>query len=86
VIRLRWLAARLGFEKIILRNEQLLAYFINNDKSPYYESATFRKILQHVQQNPKLFMMKQSKNKLSMSISSVKSIGKCMEILGRFEI
>jgi len=84
VIRLRWLAARLGFEKITLRNEQLLAYFVSNQKSPYYESTTFRKILQYVQQNPRLFKMKEVKDKLTMSVSSVKTIGECMEVLEKF--
>ena len=83
VIRLRWMAARLGFEKIILRNEQLLAYFVGNQKSPYYESATFRKILQHIQQNPRLFKMKEVKDKLVLSVSPVKNIGECMKILDR---
>jgi len=81
VIRLRWLAARLGFEKITLRNERLLAYFVSNPKSPYYESTTFRKILQYVQQHPRLFKMKEAKNKLAMSVDPVKSVGECMEML-----
>jgi transcription-repair coupling factor (superfamily II helicase) len=85
VIRLRWLAASLGFEKIILRNEQLLMYFVSNQKSPYYESDIFRKILKHVQQNQRIFKMKEGKDKLYMTVGAVKTIGKCMEILGRFE-
>jgi len=84
VIRLRWLAARLGFEKITLRNEQLLAYFVSNQKSAYYESATFRKILQYVQRNPRLFRMKEAKDKLTLTVSPVKTIGQCMEMLDKF--
>ena len=86
VIRLRWLAARLGFEKIMLRNERLMIYFVSDQKSPYYESDTFRKILQHVQKNPRLFKMKEAKDKLAMSVSPVKGIGECMEILEKIEI
>jgi transcription-repair coupling factor (superfamily II helicase) len=81
VVRLRWLATHLGFEKIILRNERLLAYFISNPKSPYYQSDTFTHILQNIQQNPRLFHLKEAKDKLAMTISPVKSIGKSMEIL-----
>ena len=81
VIRLRWLAARLGFEKIVLRNERLLAYFVGDQKSSYYDSATFRKTLQHVQQNPRLFKMKEVKDKLVLSVSPVKNIEGCMRIL-----
>ncbi|MDR1172312.1 MAG: transcription-repair coupling factor [Bacteroidales bacterium] len=85
VIRLRWLAVRLGFEKITLRNERLLVYFVSDQKSPYYESAGFHRILCHIQQNPRLFRMKEAKDKLAMSVSPVKNIGQCMEILEKFE-
>ncbi len=85
VIRLRWLAARLGFEKIMLRNERLLVYFVSDQKSPYYESDIFRKILQHVQRNPRLFKMKEAKDKLAMTVSPVKSIDQCMEVLMSME-
>ena len=85
VIRLRWMAARLGFEKIILRNERLLVHFVSNQKSPYYESATFGGILRHVQKNPRLFRMKEAKDKLTMSVEPVKNIGKCIEILEKMD-
>jgi transcription-repair coupling factor (superfamily II helicase) len=84
VVRLRWLAARLGFEKIILRNERLLVYFVSNQKSTYYQSDTFTHILQHIQQNPRLFHLKEAKDKLAMTISPVSSIDKSAEILGAF--
>jgi transcription-repair coupling factor (superfamily II helicase) len=80
VVRLRWMAARLGFEKIMLRNERLLAYFVGNQKSPYYESGTFMRILKIVQRNPSHFKMKEARDKLAMTVSPVKSIDKCMEI------
>ena len=86
VIRLRWLATTLGFEKLTLRNERLLVYFVSDQKSPYYESPVFRKILQYVQQHPRTFKMKEAKDKLAMTISPVKNIGQCMEVLGKFQI
>jgi len=85
VIRLRWMSTHLGFEKIMLRNERLLVYFISDQKSPYYESETFCKLLKYVQQNPRFFRIKEAKGKLAMSVSPVKGIGECMEILGKFE-
>ena len=86
VVRLRWMAASLGFEKIMLRNENLLVYFISDKKSSYYESETFLKILQHIQKNPRIFKMKEAKGKLSMNVSPVKGIGECMKMLKRFVI
>ncbi|MDR2037310.1 MAG: transcription-repair coupling factor [Bacteroidales bacterium] len=85
VVRLRWLAARLGFEKVTLRNERLLVYFVGNQKSLYYQSETFSKILQLVQQKPHLFRMKEAKDKLAMTISPVKSIENAMAVLQSME-
>ena len=86
VIRLRWMAARLGFEKMILRNERLLVYFVDNKKSPYYESDTFNKILQHIQKNQRLFKMKEAKDRLTMSVAPVKGVSECMRILGKIQV
>lgn len=85
VVRLRWIAARLGFEKIMLRNERLLVYFVGNQKSKYYQSDIFSNIIRHVQQKPRLFQMKEAKDKLAMTISPVKTIGRCMEVLQSLE-
>lgn len=48
-IRCRKLAKELGFEKLILKNQQLRLYFISNPDSPYFESAVFNKIMDYIQ-------------------------------------
>jgi transcription-repair coupling factor (superfamily II helicase) len=48
-IRCRWMAKEMGFEKLILKNNQLRLYFINNPDSPYFESETFNHIMQYIQ-------------------------------------
>lgn len=48
-LRCRHVARELGFEKLILKNEQLRLYFINNPDSPYFESDTFQHIMKHIQ-------------------------------------
>lgn len=48
-LRCRHVAKELGFEKLILKNEQLRLYFISNPDSPYFESDTFNHIMQHIQ-------------------------------------
>ena len=86
VIRLRRMAAGLGFEKLKISNERLLAYFISNQKSSFYESSTFLKIIKNIQKHPKIFKLKEAKNKLALSVSPVKNIEQCMEILNRLTI
>lgn len=82
-IRLRWKARQLGFEKIILKNRFLKAYFLNNPSSPYFQSALFADILKFVQGNPKLCKMKEDKGKLSLSMSPVDNITDAHNILER---
>jgi transcription-repair coupling factor (superfamily II helicase) len=45
----RWIAEEVGFEKIILKNKQLRMYFVSNPDSPYFESDTFKHILDVLQ-------------------------------------
>ncbi len=48
-LRCRHVAKNLGFEKLILKNGALRLYFIGNPDSPYFESDTFKRIMQHIQ-------------------------------------
>jgi transcription-repair coupling factor (superfamily II helicase) len=48
-LRCRTVACELGFEKLIIKNEQMRLYFVSNPDSPYFESETFNYILLHIQ-------------------------------------
>ncbi|HLK30396.1 MAG TPA: transcription-repair coupling factor [Puia sp.] len=65
-VRCRKLAVALGFERMLLKDDTLKCYFINKPDSPYFESDTFKHILEFIQkqtnkaklrQNGKLFML-----------------------------
>lgn len=73
-IRLRWLAMEIGFEKLMLKNNRMSGYFIQNQNSPYYQSETFTKVLKFVQMNMRICKMKESKGKLTLSFENIKSI------------
>lgn len=86
VVRLRWIAIELGFEKIILKSGRMVTYFINNQESPYYKSTIFSKILSFIQQNPKDIKMKESKNKLTMSFDHVKDVQNAIKKIQKIDI
>jgi transcription-repair coupling factor (superfamily II helicase) len=86
IVRLRWLAVELGFEKLILKNGRLTAWFVSNQRSPYYQSEPFSKILQFVQANPKTCTMSEGENKLTLKIENIKDIGAAMEMLKKMKI
>ena len=73
-IRLRWLAMEIGFEKLLLKNNRLTGYFIQNQNSPYYQSELFTKVLKFVQMNARLCKMKESNGKLTLTFENIKSI------------
>ena len=80
-IRLRWIAKKIGFEKLVLKQQKLIGYFILNQESPYYQSKTFTHVLQFVQTNPAACKMKERNNKLSLVFEYVPSIEKAIELL-----
>jgi transcription-repair coupling factor (superfamily II helicase) len=81
VVRLRWISVRLGFERVILKNNILICYFISNRSSPYYESHIFSSILNFVKRNPSRFIMKEDKDRLTLTIKNIKSISEAVNFL-----
>ncbi len=81
VVRLRWLAIELGFEKIVLKSGIMLAYFVNNSMSSYFKSAKFGAILKYLQQQSKKFSLKEQNDKLFIRIDRINSTEKAFEIL-----
>lgn len=85
VVRMRWTAKKLGFEKIILKNGRMLIWFVSNQMSPYYQSHTFERIIAFVQKNPHLFQMKEAKDKLTMNAEQINSINDAIQLLRKIE-
>ncbi len=73
-VRLRWLAKKIGFEKIILKNKKLTGYFISKQDSPYYQSEKFTQVLKFVQQNPSLCRIREANDKLTLTFFNVETV------------
>ena len=58
-IRCRKIAVALGFEKLLLRNENMKCFFIGNPDSPYFQSEIFSGILDFVQTGTNKAKLKQ---------------------------
>ncbi len=81
VVRLRWLAMRLGIEKLILKNGQMLVYLIANLQSPYYQSAVFGQILRYATNNPYRCKLREQNGKRSVVFSDVNKPADALNIL-----
>ncbi|RYJ43791.1 Transcription-repair coupling factor [Flavobacterium beibuense] len=84
-MRIKWLATKMGVEKLVLKQGKMLGYFVSDQQSAYYQSGAFHKVLQFVQKHPSLIRMKekQTKNGLRLLITfeNVKSVKKAKELL-----
>ncbi len=82
-LRLRWAGKVLGFERIILKNGKMQAYFVGNPQSPFYETETFQRILKYVLGEGKTRQMsfKQSPKHIIFIRENVKSLNGARNIL-----
>ncbi len=83
IVRIRHLGQKMGFEKIIIKNGVMIAFFISNPLSQYYRSERFSKILENISLNPRLFELKQNDSKLRIFVRNVDSISKAYAILNK---
>ena len=81
IVLIRQLGQKLGFEKIIIKNGVMIAFFISNPLSQYYKSDRFSKVLENITINPKIFELKQNDSKLRIFSRNIDSISKAYEVL-----
>lgn len=81
IVRIKWIAVRLGIEKILLKNNLLIANFISDPNSPFYRSQLFVSIMNYVNHHQKRMSVRQKESKLSLTIISVYSVKSAIELL-----
>jgi len=84
VVRLRWIAMRFGVEKLVLKNEKMIAFLVANPKSAYYKSENFGKILQYMTQHPRQCQLREQNGRRSVVFLDVKTVEKGMKIFEEF--
>jgi transcription-repair coupling factor (superfamily II helicase) len=86
VVRLRWLAEKAGFEKIVLKSGVMICYFISDRESLYFNSKTFGNILDFVQQQNRRCRMKEVNNKLLLTFGEVHTVKNAISIINELFI
>ncbi len=79
--RLRRLARQLGIEKVVLKQETMFIYFVDDTNKAYYQSPMFGRILQYLQQNPQRCRIREKNGKRSFSIANVPTVEEAVHIL-----
>ena len=75
-------------EHLVLKNNKMIGYFIADQKSAFYQSDGFMKMLQLVQQNSAIGKLKEKETKnglrLLLSFDGVQNINKAIALLSKF--
>jgi transcription-repair coupling factor (superfamily II helicase) len=82
-VQLRWLAKKIGFERLLLKNKRMLGYFIANEESPFYQSKIFSQVLKFIQENSERCKMREKNGKLTLSFENISNINAALLALQR---
>ena len=84
-VRIKWMAKKLGLERIILKQKRMIGYFISDQQSEYFQTDSFTSILKFVQKNSNICVMKEKETKkglrLMVTFIHIDSIKKALETL-----
>ncbi len=86
-VELKWIAAEIGFDKIVVKNGIFLGYFPPNPQDKFYQSDKFRHIISYLNQNPKEATLKEKHsaegNQLMMRKENVQHVDEVNAVLER---
>ena len=87
IVRIRNIAASLGFEKVIVKNGIMICFFISNPLSPFYKSGEFSKTLERISlpENAKYYELKQSNDRLKIVCRNVDGTSRALELLRKIK-
>ncbi|OQB59678.1 MAG: Transcription-repair-coupling factor [Bacteroidetes bacterium ADurb.Bin145] len=81
IVRIKWSAIRLGIEKILLKNDLLIANFISDPGSQFYKSELFISIMNYVGRKHGQMSVKQKESKLSLTVKDIRSVRSAIQVL-----
>ena len=88
-VRVKWLATRMGIEKLVMKNGKMTGYFIADQNSPFYQSARFQKLLFFVQRYPDKCRMqeKETRNglRLLLIFENINSVYQALKVMQMIE-
>ncbi|MCK0160919.1 transcription-repair coupling factor [Allomuricauda sp. F6463D] len=87
-IRIKWIATHIGLERVIMKKDKFIGYFIADQQSSFYQSPTFTGILQYVQAHPQQVKLKEKQTRnglrLLLVFDGITSVEKALKVLEPF--
>jgi len=77
--RLRWLAQEIGIEKLVLKSDKMIGYFIANPQSNFYEAPVFTKVLSYIQGSGNAIKLSEKNDKLRIIYSNITNLSQAFD-------
>ncbi len=88
-IRIKWIATRIGIEKLVMKKGKMIGYFVADQNSDYYTSKRFHQMIQFVQKNTSICIMKEKQTpaglRLLLTFDNVKTTRRALELMEMLE-
>lgn len=84
-VRIKWIAIKMGIERVIIKQGRFIGYFISDQQSDFYQTQGFSKVLDFAQNNASNVKIKEKNTRgglrLLLTIENVPSISKVLDVL-----
>ena len=84
-VRIKWVATRIGLEKVVMKNGKFIGFFIADQQSPFYQSEAFTQVLSFVQSQAHRVQLKEKKGvkgvRLLLKSDEAESIDAVIDLL-----
>lgn len=87
-VRLKWVAIKMGLERVVMKQGKFVGYFIADQSSGFYQSTAFQNVLLFVQNHSKKVKLKEKQTRnglrLLLSMEGMSSVKKVLNTLQHF--
>ncbi|MES2800819.1 MAG: transcription-repair coupling factor [Bacteroidota bacterium] len=84
--RLRWMAEKMGLERLVIKSDKMIGYFISNPQSKFFETDAFTKVLSQIQISGSQVKLSEKNDKLRIIFEKVRHLKDAYEQMERFSL
>jgi len=86
-LRIKWIASKIGIERLVMKQGKMIGYFISDHDSDYFQSKQFDSVIRFIQKNPTVARIKEKQTpnglRLLLTFEEVKSVSKALDLMQR---
>ncbi len=84
-LKIKWIAARSGLERVVLKEGKMVGYFIADQTSTFFSSPAFMNVMRAVQQHPNELRIKEKQTRSGLRLllvaDRVKTVDSALQLL-----